>query len=44
MDKEVKNRILLGKNGTKYVVANKYADDTYSLDAIPNSEIVKFIS
>ena len=44
MDKEVKNRILLGKNGTKYVVADKYVDDTYSVDAIPGSEMVKFIS
>lgn len=44
MDKEVKNRILLGKNGTKYVVADKYVDGTYSVDAIPGSEMVKFIS
>ena len=44
MDKEVKNRILLGKNGTKYVVADKYIDGTYSVDAIPGSEMVKFIS
>lgn len=44
MDKEVKNRILLGKNGTKYVVADKYVDDTYSVDTIPGSEMVKFIS
>lgn len=44
MDKEVKNRILLGKNGTKYVVADKYVDGTYSVNAIPGSEMVKFIS
>lgn len=44
MDKEVKNRILLGKNGTKYVVADKYVDGTYSVDTIPGSEMVKFIS
>lgn len=44
MNKEVKNRILLGKNGTKYVVADKYVDGTYSVDAIPGSEMVKFIS
>lgn len=44
MDKEVKNRILLGKNGTKYVVADKYVDGTYSVKAIPGSEMVKFIS
>lgn len=44
MDKEVKNRILLGKNGTKYVVADKYVDGTYSVDAIPGSEMIKFIS
>lgn len=44
MDKEVKNRILLGKNDTKYVVADKYVDGTYSVTAIPGSEMVKFIS
>lgn len=44
MDKEVKNRILLGKNGTKYVVADKYVDGTYSVNAIPGGEMVKFIS
>ena len=44
MDKEVKNRILLGKNDTKYVVADKYVDGTYSVSAIPGSEMVKFIS
>lgn len=44
MNKEVKNRILLGKNGTKYVVADKYVDGTYSVNAIPGSEMVKFIS
>ena len=44
MDKEVKNRILLGKNGTKFVVADKYVDGTYSVDTIPGSEMIKFIS
>lgn len=44
MDKEVKNRILLGKNGTKYAVADKYVDGTYSVNTIPGSEMVKFIS
>ena len=44
MDKEVKNRILLGKNDTKYVVADKYVDGTYSVNAIPDSEMIKFIS
>lgn len=44
MDKEVKSRILLGKNDTKYVVADKYVDGTYSVTAIPGSEMVKFIS
>lgn len=44
MDKEVKSKILLGKNGTRYVTATKYADSTYSVDVIPGSKTIGFIA